>query len=329
MGPFGLITSKFGSMPKAVQVITYLIFVCLVVYLYLSPRVITGQIVATTENGGFVPYRGIKIQTHVQGHLLKFRTNEFGYWTIPVVNRLPDDVTIQVFHEDDKSWVPVTLKGWDVWTKNFRIEILPDKPLFKLQLAQASAHDADRPTQGRGLIISTAHAGALIDKSTYDRRLRRARPVAPTTSTPRRRPPIATSTTRSSRSMTGRTRTLAGIRSPALNNISAKVSQTTARVLGRNPATIPLAFRLDRRNGVSYVQRIQVIQDLEKLFAVKIPDEHWRRLVTIDEIARYIFERQQLAKSFPQIKKYQKQNDWPRIQQSIPTDKKPVFINPR
>lgn len=111
MGPFGLITSKFGSMPKAVQVFTYLIFVCLVVYLYLSPRVITGQIVATTENGGFVPYRGIQIQTHVQGHLLKFRTNEFGYWTIPLVNRLPDDVTIQVFHEDDKSWVPVTLKG--------------------------------------------------------------------------------------------------------------------------------------------------------------------------------------------------------------------------
>ena len=129
--------------------------------------------------------------------------------------------------------------------------------------------------------------------------------------------------------MTGRTRTLAGNRSPALNNISAKVSQTTARVLGQNPAAIPLAFRLDRRNGVSYVQRIQVIQDLEKLFAVKIPDEHWRRLVTIDEIARYIFDRKQLAKSFPQIKKYQKQNDWPRIQQSIPADKKPVFINPR
>ena len=40
-------------------------------------------------------------------------------------------------------------------------------------------------------------------------------------------------------------------------------------------------------------------------------------------------ERQQLAKAFPQIKKYQKQNDWPRIQQSIPTDKKPVFINRR
>lgn len=316
-------------MPKIVQVITYLIFVCLVVYLYLSPRIITGQIVAMTENGGFVPYRGIQIQTHVQGHLLKFRTNEFGYWTIPVVNRLPDDVTIQVFHEDDKSWVPVTLHGWDVWTKTFRIEILPEKPLFKLQLAQASAHDADQSTQVPGLIIATAHAGALIDKSTYDRRLRRARPVAPSLPTTTGRPPIATPTTPSSRTTTGRTRTFTGIRSPALNDITAKVSQTAARVLGQNPATITLAYRLDRRNGVSYVQRIQIIQNLEKLFGMKIPDEHWRRMVTIGEIARYVFERQQLAKSFPQIKKYQKQNDWPRIQQSIPTDKKPVFINRR
>ena len=107
------------------------------------------------------------------------------------------------------------------------------------------------------------------------------------------------------------------------------MSQTAARVLGQNPASITLAYRLDRRNGVSYVQRIQIIQNLERLFGVKIPDEHWRRMVTIDEIARYIFERQQLAKAFPQIKKYQKQNDWPRIQQSIPTDKKPVFINRR
>ena len=93
----GLISKKFSEMPLWVQIITYFVLLALYVYLFLCPRFVNGQMVVKTGHGGLIPYRGVDLQISVEGRVLKFKTNESGYWSIPVVSMLPDSIRLQVY----------------------------------------------------------------------------------------------------------------------------------------------------------------------------------------------------------------------------------------
>lgn len=125
---------RFSQMPPWVRVLTYLILLALYVYLYLAPRFIDGQLlVRDPDTHGYLAYRGAEIQMYVDGRLYKFQANEEGYWSVPVLSRLPEDVEIQVFHQDRHQWFTLKFTPPEIWgTKLHRVEVTDSKPYLLL-----------------------------------------------------------------------------------------------------------------------------------------------------------------------------------------------------
>ena len=290
--PFwNFIKEKFDKMPAWVQVLTYLILLGATVYLYLVPRFITGQIVARTDAGGYVPYRGVAIQTHVAGHTLKFTTNEDGYWTIPIVDLKPGAVKLQVFHEDDHSWFPIEIGVTEVWTEDFRIVVSDNAPFVNLELVAVSpAQDAWLASSLVRFLIDPAQAGELAYTRDFSTQ----------------QDPEAEQ----------------AFRAHVFEEVRAAVSDVTNLSLAELDELTPL----ERNRGLGYVQRIQVVQQLEFIYNMKIPDEHWRQFQTIGDLATYIADREEFAKATNLSKTLSGSSNWAQIQQSVAVDVRPKFI---
>ena len=115
---------NFRRMPAAVRVIAYLFFLALFGYLTLIPRFVNGQLVIAGVNGGSRPYRGGELAMHVEGRVFKFKANEDGYWSVPVISLLPHTVRIEFYLVDTDQWYPVDFKWLDLWRHDaFRVAV--------------------------------------------------------------------------------------------------------------------------------------------------------------------------------------------------------------
>lgn len=318
-----LLVTKFDQMPRWLRVTTYLVLLVLVVYLYLSPQFITGQVIAKTSAGGYVPYRGTLIQTEVKGHILRFKTNEFGYWSIPIVSKLPGSIDIQVFHQDDASWFPLRINSADMWYRRFRIVINSKKPLVSLEVVES-----DRPTTiGTNLLAAVRKfmaRPALADEG---------RKETPGAGTGARK--LAPGPKQSTVGQTQR-QALPGLKwfgvepgkgpsSSVPDAIKNYIKGIVADVVGIPSTSVSNDFRLTGSAGITYVNRIQIIEAIENQYKFKIPDEHWRELITVEEIENYVHSREALAKAYPIVKEVKNPNDWYQFQRAFPKQVKPVF----
>ena len=140
--PAGFLERHFLQLPKSARVVVYFLMLFAFLYLLFVPRFINGQIVAKTNSGGIVPYRGVEIQTRLDGRTLKYQTNEDGYWSIPIVSRFPEAVRLQVYHQDEHAWYETTIEAVHVWKKiwnnEFRVTILSNPSGLKVE-SMASA----------------------------------------------------------------------------------------------------------------------------------------------------------------------------------------------
>jgi hypothetical protein len=110
---------NLAKMPKWVQVTTWFILLILTCYFYLTPRFVNGHAIVRLENGGTIDYRGATIRTHVEGRVLKFKSNEDGYWSVPVVSRLPQDMRLEIYHEDKQAWFAAMIESGTIWKSAF------------------------------------------------------------------------------------------------------------------------------------------------------------------------------------------------------------------
>jgi hypothetical protein len=273
------IFTNFRGMPKWVRVSTYLFMVLLFAYLLLLPRFIDGQLVAVDgKTSGFVPYRGVELQMQVDGRDYKFRSNENGYWSVPVVSRLPGDVELQVYHEDKAQWFQLKFTAAQIWKgRAHRVEISGDAPFVKLAEAPAPL----------AALLPSAHASLILPPGDV------AAPPKPV--------PAAV---------------------PDLKDFEREVAAAASAVLG---AKVGGELLLKGSTAPTYLQRIQLIERLEKKYGFSIPDEHWRSMSTGTELADYLRKRQLLNQSNPQLTRDPKAS-WPAIQQSFPPEQRPVFV---
>ncbi len=277
----------FGKMPQWVQVSTYFALLLLCIYLYLVPSFANGQLVAVTEAGGRVPYRGIDMSVHVGGRNLKFKTNEAGYWSIPVVSRLPEQIRVNIYHEDQHAWFPVVLDWTKLWRGDFEIKISDKEPYFEVELVE-NADNVGGNRNGysdKGLVLMRAAYGAgLIVPSAVLQRAQNG-------------------------SLEGE------IREEIYKTVSKSMNRTSNQVNDSTP--------FSGSGGPSYVQRIQAIEELERTFSIQIPDEHWRSIDTVGGLIDYVYKRKLLEKENPAL--YQSEQNWPQIQQSAPPEQRVIF----
>jgi len=233
------LADKFTQMPLAVRVFTYLLVLLLFAYLLLLPRFINGEVVFKTKSGGYIPYRGADIKTLVDGRALKFKTNQDGVWSIPIVSRLPKSISVWVYLEDESAWFELNLKPTDFWLQDLvRVQVIPDPP--SLSIASSNKNS--------GLTSSAWANHFYLTSSTNDVR-----------------GPSGTGDTLSSK----------------VYSVISNVTDTNLKLVDRN-------FVLIGKTRPNYVQRIQIIAELEKHFDLRIPDEEWKYFSTAGQLVDYI-----------------------------------------
>lgn len=91
-----------------------------------------------------------------------------------------------------------------------------------------------------------------------------------------------------------------------LSPSSDDVRATVVEILSREATT-------DAESGTSDSQllnRQNVIETIEKEFSLPIPDEHWQKLKTAEDLAGYVDTRLELNKSVPQLQMIRQPDDW-------------------
>lgn len=277
----GLISKKFSEMPIAVQIFTYVVLVLLYVYLILVPRFVNGQLITKDSNGGILPYRGVPLQMSIEGRVFKFKSNESGHWSIPLISMLPRDVRIQFYHEDAAVWREVVLSSVDAWTTDeFRVEVIDADPWVKIE--QVSNSKSGLSLAFEALLGETAHAGRLVLPEELDDE------------------DVAEASTREEYENT--VYDIAVNEIASLNNVSADTP-------------------FSGKDGLKYIDRIRVIERLESELNVYVPDEHWRSFSNFGQLSEYMYSRKKLQFYTPESSNSKQRVSWPEISQSIGPEK--------
>jgi acyl carrier protein len=287
----------FPKMPVWVRVLTYLVFLFLFAYLLLTPRFIDGQMVWKDQaTGGHIPGRGVEIQLHTEGRIYKFVSNEQGFWSVPVISRLPQAIELQIYHEDKREYFKVQIDAAKIWFGARHEIAFSDKAPY---VTVARTGDAPFLNRLADMVApSTAHAGEIT--------------------LPPGMAPLAPADTK-------------GIRDAVFGTVS--------KITGKPATELTPDSRLNGDGAPSYVQKIQIINDLEKKYQLVIYDEHWRYMQNTGQLAKYIEDRLKLERAFlkqpgapvpapPTTRSSPAQlppSDWATIQQRLPAEQRPVF----
>lgn len=250
---------NFAKMPLTVRVSTYLFLLFLYAYLLLVPRFINGELLVQSASGGFIPYRSGEIRMVVEGRVFKFKANEDGVWSAPIVSRLPHTVKMGVYVVDADAFLDMEFKWSQLWTRDlFRIIISGEPPTVKIASVNSS-------TPSR-IFLAFTRLLTLQPASAWAGRLEL---------------PADLSSIRVDRA--------------ASKRVEETVIKTVSTVTGKDVRQITLKSPLTGASAPSFVQRIEIIRRLESEFHFKIPDEHWNYLNTVGELVDYIQKRQLLS----------------------------------
>jgi acyl carrier protein len=265
MGTFieDFLVKNFARMPLAVRIATYVFILFLYAYLLLVPRFINGELVVENKPGQYIPYRSGELKMIAEGHVFKFKANEEGVWSAPIVSRLPHTVKMSVYVVDADAYLDVEFKWRQLWTRDlFRVIVSENPPAVKVVASLGS-----RP-------IASVSLAALLQKI----------------------PTIAPN-----RAWAGNLQLPSNLSSTRIDpaeskRVREKVIQTVAAVTGKDIRRISLDSPLTGASAPTFVQRIEIIQRLEREFQIKIPDEHWNYINTVGELVDYVEKRQLLEK---------------------------------
>lgn len=166
-GIFQLLSDNFGKLPRTVRTVMYVAFFVLFAYLLLLPRFISGQLVTTDSEGGLLPYRGATLQILVEGHPFKYKSNEDGFFSLPLISGWPEPLEVQVWIEDRARWYRVNFSPVDVWwTRNHRIEVRDKAPYVKLAQVDPASVSAELFAQLLSALVPAANAQPVVDAAT-------------------------------------------------------------------------------------------------------------------------------------------------------------------
>lgn len=284
-----VLQTAYSKLPPWAQIAVFFALLGFSFYLYIAPRFVNGQIVADVGDGGFIPYRGAELQTHIEGRLLKFRSSEDGYWSVPVISRLPTAIRISVKHEDRGTWHEVVLNASQIWTSDVRIWV-DEKPPYVRSEVLASPN--------RKIFVSWL-------ESIFENFLPAAANAADF-----RLPSAAMGTS---------------VDGFSQKELLSMVAQTISQVTGKGASEIATQFPWGYSSGPTYTQRIRIVSSLERQLKMEIPDDHWRAMRTVGELVDYLVKRKKLEAAQPEIYKDITARDWSTIQQQLPYSLRPAF----
>ena len=308
---------NFKSMPAWVRVFTYIFVLFLSAYLLLAPRFINGTVEFPAASGTFKPYRGADLRVHVEGRTLKFTAGEDGYWSIPLVSRLPHTVTVELHLPDQDTWARVLIKPSAIWEHELKSES------FKL-LVNPNASNTEapvtivegRPGNDQGGFAGANFFGMLRPSLVWAGGI--VLPQGQSSPSMASPPPMASSPPKAfkaePRSESKREPASAETDEVLKNEVFKIVSEIVPRPLDQVSNDTPLGFPT-----ISYFRRIEIVSALESRNNMRIPDEHWKNLKTVGELVQYIQVRRILQETVAQGK--EAPPDWESVQKMFKGEK--------
>lgn len=325
MHVFKFLAEKYDRLPKPARVFVYLVYLFLLVYLALAPQFITAKVMVKVPGGGFLPYRGTQIQMAVEGHVMRFKTNEYGYVSLPLVSKFPVSVKLDIFDKDSRSWfsltVPVTsIFGFNALIGGKSVGIMMNssggEPVI---VGDTETGAVGKASRGFALNLIGRAVAAEKDNSVAEMpNLESLYKVLPTSRQgsglilPPPPPSLSTMTPFQ----------------PPSTAVPSQILVPVRRIVGDlagKPGGITGDYAIGRGSGLRYIQRIQLIEDVELEFDFKIPDEHWQSISTVGELEDYVFSRKELEEVNPQMRVLGKTPDWSAVQKIFPQGGMPVF----
>jgi|GEM_PF-5088743 len=259
-----------GDMPRWAKIAFFFILIALMVYVLLSPRLVVGSVRAMVDEEKFKPVRAMSIQTQIMGHTHKVTTNDEGTWAIPLASAFPKKLELLLLFDDVAAIEPVKIDTMDLWIHDSVVIYVKGNEVDRVEIASSTT---GRISSALTWIASLAGTAALADDTA---------PVPADDAAPDTAPPAELS--------------------PSPDDVRA----TVVEILAREATTDAGSGSADNQ----ILNRQNVIELIEKEFSLPIPDEHWQKLKTAEDLAGYVDTRLELNKSVPQLQMIRQPDDW-------------------
>lgn len=244
-----ILLKQFRHLPSWARTAVYFLLLFLFIYLSILPTFIPGECFIKDKDGALIPFRGGQINFNVAGQTLKVRINEEGVWSLPVVSKLPQNLTVYFQYED--KFYPVVIKAASLWMQGIQRVYFEDNPRRFYLTEGEKVSIMDRITGN--LVSIVRHFASLAYAQTTSHKAKKAQKAA--------------------------------TEEDSLTNL---VRNVTAGSLGVDKTSVKDESFFRKQLAPSAVQRIRLVRDLEKQFNIKISDEEWDTLYTIKDITKFI-----------------------------------------
>ncbi len=306
----------FDRMPLPVQVGAFFVMLALLIYVIVYPNVISGELLA--KKGDVTrKFRGTDVEVPYGGHLFVQTTDNRGRWVVPAP-KIPKAISLRVNvgSPDAPEWESVTIEssayvfgGFVSITWNYDKRTFSIAELVRLEsLSPKIAKALD------GTIIGTAYAGRLRGKQ----QLPISVPVGGGDIPPR--PGISAPEVEVGLAPDWKKKDV-----EKLSQINDIVHGVIGKILGISPDEVGENYPLRLNPKLDYIDRIGIVDDLEKSFDLVIPDRHWQGINIVGEMSQYILDRKNLEERNPELKKLPPTGSWYEIQKQFKGKNKPVF----
>ena len=321
----------FDRMPRPVQVGAFVIAIALMIYVIVYPNVISGELLV--KKGDVIhKFRGTDVEVPYGGHLFVQRTDNRGRWVVPAP-KIPKAISLRVNvgSPDAPEWESIMIEssayvlgGFVSITWNHDDRTFATAELARLEsLSSKIAQALDRTITG------TAYAGMLRGKGQYPI------PVLRPVDNPPLPGPSGSGLGRVDDPPFPRTSTTEFEGGPApdwkkkdferLSQINDIVRGVIGKTLAISPDKVGENYPLRLNSELDHIDRIGIVDDLEKSFDLVIPDRHWQGINTVGEMSQYIFDRKNLEERNPKLKKLPPTGSWYEIQKQFEGKDIPVY----
>ncbi|MCG8558265.1 MAG: acyl carrier protein [Hyphomicrobiales bacterium] len=235
-------------MPAWVRIVLIFFNIFLIAWILISPRLLVGHMVARTDDGRWMPVRGLEMHIMLLGRVHKFKTNEDGYWFLPLASAFPNKLDILVRDPDLDGYRNFQVDTSDIWVHDvIRVEKIDDDPYFRVgtSLAGLSAHESHT--------TRLSYHYVLFDKAHARNQFK-----------------------------------LAIAEPPKETGSEDIIISIIAKILNKSTRDIEPESNLYTDLNARYLDIIGIILNIESEFKISIPDEHWKNFRTVQDIRVYV-----------------------------------------
>lgn len=256
-----IVVNAWDELPRWAQITAFFVALFVSLYLTLIPQFVNGYVYFKDEEGGMHGYRGHQVIVAIGGRDYKYTANENGYFSVPLISKLPESLRLGFVHPDTGGRYDIIIP--------FARMMTDDQLDFEVKSNPRS-------------VVLTENVADLPGGFRVSQWVRSLPDLIPVHAAELRLPddvrPIAES---------------------EAVQVNDRVLSIISNASGKPLSSLSDRTELTLTNGFSSMVKIRVVDAIEKTYRFKIPDEHWQSFRSVGEVVDYTRKRLALEKVSP------------------------------